>query len=165
MTQALDESKDNKTNEVDHDKIPDNTFTIILKANGKVYALGGMIGKIEEDTLDEDLNSTLRAVNGAGITLQRTLAVKVAGREPTYKLPGDNVEQDLTPPTEEVAEKTAVIKFKVNGHTFTKLSYLKGVGNNKNLAESIETIKTMSFYASNGLQSLADLLKKKKTKK
>lgn len=165
MSQPLSESTDNKTNEVEYSKIPDNTFTIILKAGGKVYAIGGEIGKIETDTPDEDLNSTLRAVNGAGITLQRTLAVKVAGREPTYKLPGDNVEEDLTPPTEEVAEKTAVLKFKVNGHTFSTITELKGVGTPQALADSIENLKADSIKAAQALESLAALVEKKKTKK
>lgn len=99
MGDALEESKDNKTNQIAHDLIPDNTFTIILKAAGKVYALGGEIGKIEHDTPDEDLDSSLRAINGAGLTLQRTVAVKVANRPLDYPLPGEQaaIEQDLTP--------------------------------------------------------------------
>ena len=103
MSQPLEESKENQTNNIPYDLLPDNTFTIILKAKGKVYALGGEIGVIEPDIHDEDLDSVLRAINGAGLTLQRTVAVAVAGRNPEYKLPGDHpaIEEDLTPKVEE----------------------------------------------------------------
>jgi hypothetical protein len=103
MSDTLSESSENKTNQIDHSLIPDNTFTIILKAAGKVYALGGEIGKVEPDMHDEDLDSTLRALNGAGLTLQRTLAVKVANRPMDYPLPGESTstEEDLTPKADE----------------------------------------------------------------
>lgn len=107
----LEESPDNQTNQIQHALIPDNTFTIILKANGKVYALGGEIGNIEPDTHDEDLDATLRAINGAGLTLQRTLAIKVAVRPIDYPLPGEQagIEQDLTPKVEESEMATLYI--------------------------------------------------------
>jgi hypothetical protein len=93
----LAENRENKTNEIAHDLIPDNTFTIILKAKGKVYSLGGQIGKLSAETPDEDLNSTLRAVHGAGVTLQRTVAMVVAGRDGEYPLPGahPSIEENL----------------------------------------------------------------------
>lgn len=101
-----DQPKYNKTNEIDHDLLPDNTFTMILKVNGKVYARGGLVGDtISKEMADEDLDSTLRAINGAGVMMQRTLAVKVAGRDIDYRVPGNKtVEQDLTPLAEAIAD-------------------------------------------------------------
>ena len=103
MNQPLEESKENQTNQIPYDLIPDNTLTNILKINGKVYAHGADIGKVEPDMHDEDLNSILRAVNGLGVSLQRTIAIKAAGRDVTYNVPGNNptIEEDLTPKVEE----------------------------------------------------------------
>lgn len=98
-SEAVDESPDNKTSEIDHKLIPDNTFTMILKVHGKVWSKGGMLGdNIEQGMPDEDLDSALRAVNGAGVAMQRTLAVKCANKSEDYPLPGDvSIEEDLTP--------------------------------------------------------------------
>lgn len=106
---ALEESENNRTNEIDHSLIPDNSFTIILKARGKVYALGGETGKIKPNMADEDIDSTLRALNGAGLVLQRTFAVKVAKKPVDYPLPGDNaqVEENVAPKAGE--EETGVL--------------------------------------------------------
>ena len=95
----IDESKENTLNTVVFKDVPDNTFTFILRINGKTYAIGGDIGKLSDDMHDEDLDSTLRALQGAATTIQRTLAVRGAGRPEDYPLPGDNptIEENLAP--------------------------------------------------------------------
>lgn len=95
----LDENKEPTINTVAFKDIPDNTFTMILKAHGKVYALGGEIGDVKTDIPDEDLNATLRALQGAALTVQRTLAIRIAGRDDAYPLPGESadIEENLAP--------------------------------------------------------------------
>jgi hypothetical protein len=99
MAKLLQENKDSEV------VIRENSFTMVLDINGKLYSVGGLLGdKLSTDTPDEDLDSALRAINGASITLQRTLAVKIADRDESYKLPGDTVEQDLTPLVDKIAD-------------------------------------------------------------
>lgn len=77
--------------------IPENSFTMVLRVNGKFYTVGGKVGeKMNDDIPDEDLDSTLRAINNASISVQRTLAVKVCGKPLEYEVPGDkSVEQEV----------------------------------------------------------------------
>lgn len=88
------------TSKIEHTDLPDNSFTIILKVDGKVYPIGGLLGdKISTEMADEDLESALRAINGASISAQRTLAFKIAKRDEDFELPNGSTEEDLTPPT------------------------------------------------------------------
>ncbi len=104
----MEETTDNATNEVQHDLIPDNTVTVIVKVHGKVYSRGASLGDIKPEMPDEDLDSTLRAVRGLGITMQRTVATKGADRPAEYPLPASDVEEDLTSAVE--AEAVAETK-------------------------------------------------------
>ncbi len=86
--------KDNQTNEINHGPIPEGTVTVILKVNEKVYARGAVVGNIEADIPDEDLNSTLRAIFGLGQTVQRTL-IELANKPVGYPVVTGTIEEDL----------------------------------------------------------------------
>lgn len=77
--------------------IRDNSVTIILRANGKIFASGAEIGTVNAHTPDEDLDSVLRAVRGMSLNLQRTIATELGGRDAAYPLPKADVEEDDGP--------------------------------------------------------------------
>lgn len=93
----MNETSENKTNEIEHELLPENTITLILKADGKVYSIGANIGNIVHGIPDEDLDSTLRAVRGLCVNLLRTIAVQLGGKPEEYPLPNIDAEQDDGP--------------------------------------------------------------------
>ena len=90
----IDESKDNKTNEISHDLLPDNTVTVIMKVGGKVYSRGAQISEVKPGMPDEDLDSVLRGVRGLALSIPRTLAYVVAKRPLEYEIPTANEEHE-----------------------------------------------------------------------
>lgn len=93
--------------------IKDNSFTIVLKVNGKLYVKAAEFGPISAEMADEDLDSALRAMRGASVSSLRTLALKGANRPDDYKLPMEASEQDLSPISgtagEDIVKGNAVI--------------------------------------------------------
>lgn len=93
-----DVSEQNATDKIEHAKLPENTVTIIMKVNGKVYGQGAALGdKIIQGMADEDLDSQLRAVNGLSKLVQRRL-IDIAGKPVGYALAGEESEQIIAQP-------------------------------------------------------------------
>ncbi len=105
----MDESNEKEISGIETSIIPDNSITLILKAGGKVYSKGAHFGEISQLTPDEDLDSVLRAMHGLGISLMRTVAIQVAGRDEAYPLPtGETESQKEAEPVAEVEVQPTV---------------------------------------------------------
>ena len=70
---------DNKTNQIDHDLIPDNTVTIIMKAGGKIYTKGLTLPVIDTSTPDEDVTMAMQRVKDVGDICINTLFYTLKG--------------------------------------------------------------------------------------
>lgn len=77
-------NKENKTNEIPHDLIPDNTITMILKSGGKVYSKGLTLPTLTPDMAEEDLLMALQRIKDTSDIAQNTAFYKLAGK-PQHK--------------------------------------------------------------------------------
>ena len=71
--------KENKTNEIEYDKIPDNTVTIIIKNGGKVYSKGLTLPVIDKSTADEDVTMAMQRVKDMGDICVNTIFYTLKG--------------------------------------------------------------------------------------
>jgi hypothetical protein len=62
--------KDDRTNEIKHDLIPDGTATIIVKYKGKVYSKGMALGDLNDE---KQLRTTLMNLDALVYIFQRTV--------------------------------------------------------------------------------------------
>lgn len=80
---------------LDHTVIPDNSMTVILKNNGKVYQKGIQLIGIDDTINDEDLESELQAVDTMALVMRNTILYTLAGRElPTTTLNSEGTTED-----------------------------------------------------------------------
>lgn len=73
-----DESKDNKTSELNYDLIPDNTVSIIIKNKGRVLTTGLTLPEITKDTPEEDVVMAMQRVKDCHERLNNTLFYQFA---------------------------------------------------------------------------------------
>jgi hypothetical protein len=85
---------ENSTNEINHDKIPENTVTIIIKSGGKIYSRGLTLPVITTDTPDEDVTMAMQRVRDMGNICVNTIFYTLKGHAKT----------DIKPELVDVAE-------------------------------------------------------------
>jgi len=73
--------KSNKTNEIKHAAIPDNTITVILKSGGKVYSKGLTLPIIDKDTADEDVTMAMQRIHDSSEILINTVFYTLKGHD------------------------------------------------------------------------------------
>lgn len=74
-----DESKNNKTSELDYSLIPDNTVTIIIKNKGRVLTTGLTLPEVTKETPEEDVVMALQRVKDCHERLNNTIFYEFAG--------------------------------------------------------------------------------------
>ena len=73
--------KINNPDELDPIKIPDNTVTMIIKVNGKVYQKGLTLPPVAKDTLDEDVHMAMQRVKDVGDIGVNTIFYTLKGHD------------------------------------------------------------------------------------
>lgn len=68
-----DESKGNKTKELDYNLIPDNTVTIVVKNKGRLLTTGLTLPEVTKDTSEEDVVMAMQRVKDCHERLNNTL--------------------------------------------------------------------------------------------